>query len=231
MRFRGAIWLALPLGWVAGCGSRTELGLSDIGELGAGTSPGNGAASSGAGVVTNSGASESRGGNTSGDAGRGGAGSSRGGAGGQVGRAGGSVGGRSGAGGARATGGVGGGCVCEEVACNPPDSTVPNVDGCCSHCETSCEDRQFTYGLFRASVIFEAQAHSCTVDSECDRFVRGNDCGRQYCPVALRKDDIARAEPLFDIFVQNHCVSFCPQAEPPYCGPEAPPRCLDGHCR
>lgn len=35
---------------------------------------------------------------------------------------------------------VGGGCACPAIACGPGARPVPNPDGCCFHCESSCQN-------------------------------------------------------------------------------------------
>jgi hypothetical protein len=130
MRARLALCIALPVFVSAACGGRLIENGNDYGG-----STGTGGTSSD-GATSSTGATSHRGGR----AGVGGAVSTGGKA------TGGSFSNSSGtsAGGAVATAGAfstGGRCACDPIfACPPGYLTVPNADGCCSHCESLCNN-------------------------------------------------------------------------------------------
>ncbi|RYZ01710.1 MAG: hypothetical protein EOO73_34585 [Myxococcales bacterium] len=204
-------WVFVWLCWSVACGGRFQRGDED-GGLG-GTSTGQ-AGSGAQGGTSSLGAASSGGG--SGPIGGGAA----------------QTAGTSSVGGV-ASGGFGGACACDPIACAPGYISVPTPSGCCFQCEldhASCDRQRDDYAGYRKAVLFKYAPYKCAASTDCAIYYDKNECQVYSCGALIDSASRPSIDAELNAFARATCNPACPAPPIPPCEPPSTPTCFKGSC-
>lgn len=170
--------------------------------------------------------------------------------------------GRAGAGGATATAGTtsaGGACACDSIACGIGFETIPNVDGCCYHCECNaklcpgiacasgshletppdqccpvclqndCATQRQGYQDFKKQLL-DKYAYGCMTADECTVYYDNNACGSD-CGSVVWNGALDNLKSNLEGYAQQNCSVKCAGPVPP-CDPSPMTgSCVNGRCQ
>jgi hypothetical protein len=142
-----------------------------------------------------------------------------------------SIGGGSGTEGGTASGG---GCACAEIGCAPPYRSVPDADGCCSHCEldmAACQKQRDDYQQFKAGVVKKYGSQPCMTAEDCRLYFDMNQCGASSCGVVVPSSSAMDLDQVLGSYAEMTCDANCPMQPVPPCDAAPAPECVMNHCQ
>lgn len=127
------------------------------------------------------------------------------------------------------------GCACDPIACAPPFfRAVPDVGGCCQHCELDlkqCERASNDYRQQRLKLIDKYSRQDCRTDADCSVYYNPDQCGVASCGLPLLTSALEAVDQSLNSYAQSSCSPACPGPADILCPPPIPAvRCVMSHC-
>jgi hypothetical protein len=126
------------------------------------------------------------------------------------------------------------GCACDPIACAPFFHAVPDVGGCCYHCELDlmqCVQASNDYVQLLQQLIDKYNSLGCMIDADCAVYYDQSQCGAASCGFSVPASTLKDLAQNLESYAQSRCSSACPAGPDIQCEAQPLPRCVMSRCQ